>query len=181
MSWLRALPPDLGHRDVVREVCTALCPASYLEVGVRDGDSVLAALDGYPRIDRLCLCDDWGSSYGGTGQGSHDHVASALERLNWRGAINWLDGRSADLLPGLADTYDVVHIDGDHSEVGAFNDLRYGWNLCLRAMIVHDTAYSGVRAALGAFFASLDWFAGAARVFGRDTGTLVMVHAGVER
>lgn len=169
MNAAAAMPEprlDIGHREVLGWVAESWRPASYLEVGVRDGGSLRAVLAVHHPA-RLTLCDDWGHQYGGTGRGSHDHVEALLAELGFAGEVAWLDGCSYDLLPELpSSAYDVVHVDGDHSVYGALYDLMEARRLRTRcgAIVAHDLSFSTV--------------ARAVRLFGRpdieftgDTGT----------
>lgn len=160
----------LSHRALVASVVEQTAAKSYLEVGVRDGDSVLAALRS-GSINKLALCDTWGLPHGGTNRGDHRYVESELLRVGYTGSILWLDGRSKEQLPSVSRLFDVTHVDGDHSESGALLDLQLVWPLTALALIVHDIFMSSVWAATCCWLRSCD--AKIVELSHRDTGSLV--------
>src|SRR5574337_1993257 len=133
MSWdmwqsLHALLQDYG---------SAHQPKSYLEIGVREGDSLLALLNGCSP-ERVVLCDNWGRGAGGTGKGSHAHIEALLNSLRDRPVrypiptnVTYLDGDSHDLVKTLPkdQPFDFITVDGDHSQHGAKQDLEECWSL----------------------------------------------------
>jgi len=112
---------------------------SYLEVGVREGVSLEAALD-HGKIERLLLCDTWCRSSGGTGRGSHDHIVGLLKRREYTGEVTFLDGRSQTTLKKVEvpERFDLTHIDGGHGYTEALADLQNAWKLTEHTMIAHD-------------------------------------------
>jgi len=93
----------------------------------------------------------------------------------WRygGEIEWLDGRSQDLLPTVRRQVDMVHIDGDHSAEIALQDLLRGWRLTNRLMVVHDLQFTTVHEAFHRFSAKTGM--GLNRWYTGDTGTGVVI------
>lgn len=152
-----ALDDEASQHEVLARLSRLLPARSYLEVGVRDGCTLWVVLEANPSIQRLALADDWGTAHGGTGRGSHEHIAQLLRSIGWPGRVLWLDGRSQDTLPELhlrvpAPTFDLVHVDGDHSYGAALADLRNCWPLTAGAMVVHDADLVGdVRRAIEEF------------------------------
>ena len=59
MSYTRLLHKTLSF------LAKGFKPKRYLEIGVREGDSLKAILDFY-RPTFVTLCDTWGENYGGT-------------------------------------------------------------------------------------------------------------------
>lgn len=104
-------------------------PKSYLEIGVKDGDSLKATLLGHSNIRRLVLCDTWGGKYGGSGKGNHNHIQKFLERIYFDGEVKFLDGDSKYMIPTLNEKFDLILVDGDHSYKGAYTDLQNTWKL----------------------------------------------------
>lgn len=134
------------HHQVLGSL--ALHARSYLEIGVQEGNSVAEVVRRNRRID-VTLCDTWGAEHGGTRRGSHEHVDRRLSELKHHGSRRYLDGRSEDQLPLLVgQTFDVVHVDGDHSLDGALTDLRLTWPLTSRWLVLHDAFFQPVRDAL---------------------------------
>ena len=103
-------------------------PVSYLEVGVREGDSLKRLLK-HSCPARLYLCDDWGRAAGGTGRGSHDHIQAMLDDQALNLNPVYLDGDSHVLLKQVSVTFQMITVDGDHSEEGATQDLHDCWPL----------------------------------------------------
>ena len=159
-----------GHREVLSWVADEYRPESFLEIGVQDGGSLRAVLSAHHPA-RLALCDDWGRAYGGTGRGSHDHIAALLAELAFHGTVTWLDGRSDERLPDLSGKqYDMAHVDGDHSAPGALYDLVEAGRL-LRpggVIVIHDTQFQPVARAV---FLFNRLFRAPYREFSGDTGT----------
>jgi hypothetical protein len=130
--------------EAVKKFGRELRPISYLEIGVREGDSV-AALLSVCKLAFMVLCDDWGTNYGGSGRGSHRHVADMLSALGYAGAVKWIDGKSEE--------FDLILVDGDHSLEGALQDFHNCWPL-LRpggVMLADDTTHPAHRYLDGAF------------------------------
>lgn len=124
---------------------------SYLEVGVQEGRSLQIAVNAAHRLERITLCDEWGTVSGGSGRGSHDHIRQLLVELGYKGQVTYLDGDSRQTLPFLHDTFTLVHIDGGHSFEVASSDIWQGWRVCRGIMLVHDTSFSEVWRALSMF------------------------------
>ena len=82
--------------EVLREVCSNLRPVSYLEIGVKEGDSLLTVLEASEgSVRKLTLCDIW-KGEGGYGHLSHEHIELLLRELNYDG-----DGdRAKEVLDG---------------------------------------------------------------------------------
>jgi hypothetical protein len=142
---------QLKHPNFIDYIASVSVPKTYLEVGVRDGDSVFAALRGTNSITKLILCDNWGFVHGGTGRGSHDHIAAAL-KSRYTGEVQYLDGNSGELLPTLQlRAADMSHVDGDHSMEGELSDLRLVWPRTRSVMVVHDIYMPTVWEAVSTF------------------------------
>jgi hypothetical protein len=102
-------------------------PISYLEIGVREGDSLRRVIEAAgPALRELALCDDWSGESGGSNRGGHAHIQALLEDLHYAGEVQWLDGNSHELLrPVLGGRqFDLILIDGDHTAAGAAQDLE---------------------------------------------------------
>lgn len=118
---------EQSHLTVLRYLARTFLPRSYLEIGVREGDSLIAVLDN-SHIERLALADNWTTTYGGTGRGNGQHIQEILHLRGYAGAVRFLDGDSKDTLPihqgELPAPYDLITVDGDHSASGARIDLE---------------------------------------------------------
>lgn len=133
---------------------------SYLEIGVSDGASLLAALDSHTKLSRIVLCDGWQSVEGGAGRGSHEHIRKLLIVEGYNGEVEYLDGDSHALIPNLDRTrpFDLILIDGDHTAEGAARDLADTWPL-LRpggVLLFDDFERPHLAEVFNKFFASHD-------------------------
>lgn len=126
---------------LLREFVSTFLPTSYLEVGVREGGSVLVVLQN-TQLTKLWLCDDWGVAAGGTGRGSHDHIVDLLADYNISIQPTFLDGNSHELLKTVTTQFQFITIDGDHSEEGGRQDLIDCWPLLeLNGFLFFDDIY----------------------------------------
>ncbi len=172
--------PELKHYEVMRRVVQEFSLASYLEVGVQEGGSLWTVLDVQPRtIQMLALCDTWGPEFGGTGRGSHVHIDQLLDRVQFNGFIQWFDMPSSMMWQELKHHYDLVLIDGDHSEDVTYEDLVKGWTLCDQVLIQHDIFMPEVAAALTRFLSEHPEVL--VLRFTGDTGTAVLIRTDKRR
>lgn len=123
---------SFAHEDALARLAKRYQPASYLEVGVWRGDSLRVVLDNCTPA-WLLLCDLWSGRYecGFTG---HGHIDAMLRQRGYAGRVEYLDGNSHELLPeyyhGYGEgSFDLILVDGDHTEGGAWADLADCWNL----------------------------------------------------
>jgi predicted O-methyltransferase YrrM len=105
-----------------------LKPRRYLEVGVRRGRSACAVASLAPTCT-LALFDMWVENYAGMANPGADFVRAELARIGHRGDAVFVDGDShATLKRYFRDNpdavFDLITIDGDHSEAGATEDIR---------------------------------------------------------
>jgi SAM-dependent methyltransferase len=114
-----------SHWDALHSICEWRQPKKYMEVGVSFGDSLKVVLPFNP--ESLALCDSWGGEYGGEMLGGHAHIDNLLR--DFRGTVRYLDGNSHILLPAVTETFDLILVDGDHSDEGAERDLWDCWRL----------------------------------------------------
>lgn len=117
--------PYLNHR-ILADICRREQPKRYLEIGVYLGDSLKAVLRNCTP-EYIVLCDLWD---GYREVRNRDHIAQILseEKISPT-AVKYLDGDSHVLIPTLAEKFDLIHVDGDHSESGALADLKDTWSL----------------------------------------------------
>jgi predicted O-methyltransferase YrrM len=118
------------YNDIVTVLlCLAetLQPRSYLEIGVRRGRSVCAVASKSPRC-AMFLFDMWIKDYSGIDNPGPEFVKLELQRIGHKGPVMFTDGDSHQTLPAFfarnPDAYfDMITVDGDHSELGAAQDL----------------------------------------------------------
>jgi hypothetical protein len=147
----------------------------YLEIGCREGDSLREVVMHAPLLQRVVICDLWGSDYGGTGRGGHDHIDKLLDDLGYTGERVFLDGDSRETVPTIRGTpglrrFDLVLVDGDHSDEGALADLENAWPLVADGgkLLFHDIchpAHPGLMQVFTKFFLSADDCESVRRVF----------------
>ena len=117
-----------------RELTAHGRPIHYLEIGVQEGGSLWRVLHN-PFIQLAVGIDNWGDEYGGTGRRSPDHLYDRLGDDMGRALI--LTGDSHVVLPGMRHFFDMIFIDGDHSEAGCIRDLGF----CLRLLRKNGVIY----------------------------------------
>ena len=113
--------------------CSTNVVRSYLEIGTRDGGSLEVVLANSRHVSDITCCDTWGSQYGGSGRGNHDHIDQLLLLHGYDGRATFLDGDSKATVPTLHDDlsacFDLVLVDGDHSYAGGMADMANCWPL----------------------------------------------------
>ncbi len=138
-SRVRDRPVD----DALIAICEAEPPKSYLEIGTREGGSLTAVLrHSKPQPKFVTCCDTWGNTLGGTGRGNHQHIDAVMDEEGYEGDRQWLDGKSQQLIPEVAATFELVLVDGDHRPVGQRFDVFNAWRIVKPGglMVVDDTA-----------------------------------------
>lgn len=132
----------LNLYEVLTDLVIENKPASYLEIGVQEGLSLSTVLkaDTPKSIDRVSLCDNWGPDFGGTSKGNHEHIHNVLRSVKFEGEVNFYDGDSKITVPKIAEKFDLVLVDGDHSEHGCLIDMENSWELLNQEghMVVDD-------------------------------------------
>lgn len=121
---------DWGYVDIVTAVLglsERLKPNSYLEIGVRRGRSVCALASHRPEA-HIAMFDMWVTNYAGMDNPGPDHVNAELDKIGHTGKREFINGNSHETLKRYfadnPDTYfDVITVDGDHSNLGAAEDI----------------------------------------------------------
>lgn len=132
---------------VLRDMSEKFHPKSYMEIGVREGLSLSVVLNSCSFLEKLLLCDTWGSEAGGTGRGNHDHIDTILKAYP-KVKTKYLDGLSQSTVPKYhkenpIDLYEMILVDGDHAEKQADKDIRNAWEMLSDGgiMIVDDIGH----------------------------------------
>jgi predicted O-methyltransferase YrrM len=104
-----------------------LQPTSYLEIGVRRGRSAAMLASQSPAC-HIVGCDMFIPDYAGMDNPGPDFVRRELARIGFTGDLEFLVGDSHVTLPdyfrGHPNAFfDLITVDGDHSEKGAIDDL----------------------------------------------------------
>jgi hypothetical protein len=113
---------------VLLAVSRLIRPETYLEIGVRRGRSMAMVVHESPACD-IAGFDMWIQDYGGMENPGPDFVRAEMGRAGHTGVLELVVGNSHDTVPRyLAERpdayFDLVTVDGDHSESGAEADLR---------------------------------------------------------
>lgn len=108
-------------------IARVLKPKSYLEIGVRRGRSVCAVASQSPHCE-LAMFDKWVTNYAGMENPGPEFVQSELKRIGHDGPVEFINGNSHQTLPEYfkrhpQKTFDLITVDGDHSDWGAAQDL----------------------------------------------------------
>jgi predicted O-methyltransferase YrrM len=113
---------------VLVAIAQLMRPQRYLEVGVFHGRTMAMIGALCPECE-LVGFDLWISDYAGLGNPGPVLVRKQLERAGHKGRLTLISGNSHVTLPKFfakneTQSFDVITIDGDHTEEGAVQDLR---------------------------------------------------------
>lgn len=110
-------------------IAWVLRPRSYLEIGTRFGYSMIAVSRGAPSLERIVSCDL--QSYDNPlGLPSQQIAEQNLRGAGYKGDALFIADDSRRLQSHLSEeTFDLIHVDGDHSFEGALSDIRMCFEL----------------------------------------------------
>jgi predicted O-methyltransferase YrrM len=113
---------------ILNAAASVLRPTNYLEIGVFRGRSMAVVTHNAPECNVFGF-DLWLENYSNLQNTGPDFVKSQLQKVGHRGQVTLQSGNSFDTLPLFfkenPDLYfDLVTVDGDHSEEGARIDLE---------------------------------------------------------
>lgn len=120
-----------GYCDLLMALQAAtsvLKPAHYLEIGVRRGRSLAVVAATQPKVN-IYGFDLWVKDYAGMENPGPDFVSNELKKVNHQGKIELISGDSRKTIPEFFKNnpnlyFDMITVDGDHSEKGAKIDLQ---------------------------------------------------------
>ena len=101
-------------------------PKRILEIGVRAGYSACAFLHACPNADYIGIDADNGTHGGGGGPWVW-WAKQLLKKYAFNFKIHKLDSQKLEQIPKEFGTFDFIHIDGDHSYLGAYHDMEICW------------------------------------------------------
>lgn len=116
---------DIG--TAVLAISRALTAQSYLEIGVRRGRSMSMFASQNPHADIVGF-DMWIENYAGLDNPGPALVQEEMRKVGFRGNLTLVVGNSHETVPQYmaenpAAWFDVITVDGDHTELGAKLDL----------------------------------------------------------
>ncbi len=126
-----------GFRRYLAEAAMRHVPLRYLEIGVRRGHSLALTtccadvLDGH--LEYAVGVDAWIADYGDEPNAGPDSVYELLEDVGapWED-VSLMSGDSHQLLPAIGELgklFNLILVDGDHTNEGAMQDLVDAWPL----------------------------------------------------
>ena len=127
---IRRFGDEWHYADILTTLAAATKfakPKRYLEVGVRRGRS-LAIVAALQRDCEIYGFDLWMDNYAGMPNPGPDFVKKEIAKLGHRGKFELISGDSHETLPRFFQEnpdlcFDLVTVDGDHSEQGAEQDI----------------------------------------------------------
>ncbi|HEX6488570.1 MAG TPA: class I SAM-dependent methyltransferase [Candidatus Dormibacteraeota bacterium] len=144
LDWLRDADEQRADyyeiRTLLNWISRTFQPATYLEIGIRRGWSMAQVAAGSPGVD-LYGIDLWIPNYAEVENPGPEFVAAELKKVGHRGRLSLLSGNSHDVLPVVFGgaggwrerlgrmrrrwprEFDLITVDGDHTVVGARQDL----------------------------------------------------------
>lgn len=113
---------------VLLAVSQLIQPKNYLEIGVRRGRSMAMVAATCPKCDIVGF-DLWAPDYAGIDNPGSDFVKKELIRVGHQGKVHFVNGDSHQTIRRYFkshpnDFFDLITVDGNHSQFGASLDLR---------------------------------------------------------
>ena len=118
----------LDQLTVLHAAASVTRPRRYLEIGVFRGRSLAVVASVAPEAE-LFGFDLWVPGYAGLDNAGPELVREQLRRVGHRGPVRLVSGSSHETVPTLLAespelSFDLVTVDGDHTEAGARRDLE---------------------------------------------------------
>ena len=113
---------------VLRAASELLQPQNYMEIGVRRGRSLAVVAATCPDCSIMGF-DMWAEGYAGMSNPGPELAEAELRKIGHAGNLQFVSGDSHQTVPELFAQrpdlfFDLITVDGDHSELGAEQDLR---------------------------------------------------------
>ena len=120
-----------NYADLLTVLCAAtktLQPQNYLEIGVLSGRSMAIVASLAPNC-KLYGFDCWIENYANLQNAGPEFVRAQLQRVGHQGEVALISGDSKQTVPAFLQErpelfFDLITVDGDHSEAGARLDLQ---------------------------------------------------------
>jgi predicted O-methyltransferase YrrM len=118
----------LEMMNVLYAATALIQPRRYLEIGVRRGRSMAMVLANCPDVEAVGF-DMWMENYAGMENPGADFVKEEMKKVSPLARVKLIDGDSHRTVPEFLKAnpetmFDLITVDGDHSEKGALQDLR---------------------------------------------------------
>ena len=131
---------DWELHDLMAQLARTHDPKSYLEIGVREGDSLRAVMDNC-NLEVAIVCDTWKGECGGTDRGDPGHIVEILKNVPEHVVIT---GESQKWLFHVHYPMDLVLVDGSHWQGAAEVDIINAKKIFIgQIIVVHDLDYPG--------------------------------------
>lgn len=130
---------EVSSKTVLAAAARLIKPGSFLEIGVRRGHSMCLVIEASfipddesalssmtSNLDMVVGIDPWLPGYGGEPNPGPEFVRREIEKFS-EIEVSLLSATSQTALPILRElgyTFDLINVDGDHSDEGALFDLR---------------------------------------------------------
>ncbi|HEY4152153.1 MAG TPA: class I SAM-dependent methyltransferase [Pseudolysinimonas sp.] len=131
-----------ANYSLYTELCSGLKPTSIFEIGVRYGYSAWAMLSGCPA----------GTTYHGVDINSLEYANGMLHEEFPQHDLR-LARADSGTMTHLSRTYDLAHVDGNHSHEGALHDIGLCWGRAKYILIDDVTAFCTVNSAMNEWLA----------------------------
>jgi len=134
-SWLESLQHGRTTGSRYWDLCCSLNlisrrlrPLRYLEIGVRRGKSMAQIAAHNPDCEIFGF-DLWITPYAGVENPGPEFVRQEMRAVGYAGPLQMISGPSQQTVPKFLDedrsmAFDVITVDGDHSDQGGWADLQ---------------------------------------------------------